>query len=163
MRAKVDSENVSDSNEFFQKVKTIEILVSFWGILQLGNSVIIYEVINSNNDGSKDNFLLQSLAVSSLTSLGLTLSIVLRHIAHLKWKRSKLNWLKDETIWSSGYWKMMVIEAIFSLIAPQTFFNNIFVSERIEKYNITVSYQINSILWGFVWLKWYQLVSIKLK
>jgi len=41
---------------------------------------------------------------------------------------------------------MMVIEAIFSLIAPQTFFNNIFVSERIEKYNITVSYQINSIL-----------------
>ena len=75
MHAKVDSENVSNSNEYFQKVKTVEVLVSFWGLLQIGNSIIIYEVLNSNNDGEKDNFLKQSLAISTITSIGLTISI----------------------------------------------------------------------------------------
>lgn len=56
MHARVDSENVSDSNEYFQKVKTVEILTSFWGLLQIGNSIIIWEVLNDGTD-NKDNFL----------------------------------------------------------------------------------------------------------
>ena len=158
MPTKVDSENVSDSNEYFQKIKTIEILVSFWGHLQIGNSIIIYEVLTTNSDGSKDSFVKQSLAILTLTSIGLTISIFLRHIAHLKWKRSKLFWLKDETIWSSGYWKVMVIEAIFATIAPQFFLNNIVISEHIAKYDVIVEYEVNTVLCSFVWMKCYVIV-----
>ena len=158
MHAKVDSENVSDSNEYFQKVKTVEILVSFWGMLQIGNSIIICEVLNTIDDGNKDNFLKQSLAISTLTSIGLTISIFLRHITHLKWKRSKLYCLKDETIWSSGYWKIMIIEAIFTTIAPQFFFNNITVSEYISRYDVVVTYELNTILCSFVWMKCYVII-----
>jgi hypothetical protein len=80
------TENMSDSNEYFQKVKAIEILATFFAFLQLGNSVIIYEVSYENEDGEHDSFLSQCLAVSTLTSIGLTVSIILRHITHLKWK-----------------------------------------------------------------------------
>ena len=162
MPTKVDSENVSDSNEYFQKVKTIEILVSFWGLLQIGNSIIIYEVLTTNSDGSKDSFAKQSLVISKLTSIGLTISIFLRHIAHLKRKRSKLFWLKDETIWSSGYWKVMVIEAIFATIASQFFLNNIVISERIAKYDVIVEYEVNIMLCSFVWMKCYVIVRARL-
>ena len=133
-------------------------MVSFWGLLQIGNSIIIYEVLTTNSDGSKDSFVKQSLAISTLTSIGLTISIFLRHIAHLKWKRSKLFWLKDETIWSSGYWKVMVIEAIFTTIAPQFFLNNIVISEYIAKYDVVVEYEVNTVLWWFVWMKCYVVV-----
>eukprot|EP00345_Euplotes_harpa_P004268 CAMPEP_0168320380 /NCGR_PEP_ID=MMETSP0213-20121227/1626_1 /TAXON_ID=151035 /ORGANISM="Euplotes harpa, Strain FSP1.4" /LENGTH=133 /DNA_ID=CAMNT_0008321799 /DNA_START=1 /DNA_END=402 /DNA_ORIENTATION=+ len=72
----VDSENVSDSNEYFQKVKAIEILASFWAFLQLGNSIIVNEVTYRSTEGSDISFMMQSLAISSLTSVGLTISII---------------------------------------------------------------------------------------
>ena len=89
VQKKQDTENISDSNEYFQKVRAIEILASFWAILQLFNSIIIYEV-SYNDHGEHDGFIEQSLAVSTLTSCGLTVSIILRHITHLKWRKSKL-------------------------------------------------------------------------
>jgi len=87
---KQDAENISESNEYFHKIRAMEILASFWAILQLGNSIIIYEVSYHNEDGEQDGFIQQSLAVSTLTSMGLTVSIILRHIIHLKWRKSKL-------------------------------------------------------------------------
>ena len=150
---KQDVENISESNEYFHKIKAIEILASFWAILQLGNSIIIYEVSYNNTDGKDDGFIQQSLAVSTLTSIGLTVSIVLRHITHLKWKKSKLVALKDETIWSSGYWKLMVVEAFWSMLAPQYFFEGLVYRERNTDYNVTITYEINQILSCFVWVK----------
>lgn len=146
MQRKNDSENVSDSNEYFQKVKAIEILASFWAFLQLGNSIIIYEVVYNNDDGKHDQFIKQLLAVSTMTSMGLTISIVLRHLTHLKWKRSKLYCLKDETIWSSGYWKLMIIEAFWSAVAPQYFFEGMSIEEYNKDYDMTIKYEINIIL-----------------
>jgi hypothetical protein len=139
-------EDISESNEYFQKVIAIEILASFWAILQLGNSIIIYEVSYKNDDGEDDAFLLQSLGVSTLTSIGLTICIVLRHMTHLKWKKSKNYCLKDETIWSSGYWKLMVVEAIWSLVAPQYFFDFTNVEENNSDYDVEITYELNQIM-----------------
>jgi hypothetical protein len=128
------------------QIKAIEILATFWTVLQLGNSIIVYEVSYNNVDGEDDNFIRQSLAVSTLTSLGYSVSIILRHINHLKWKKSKLYCLKDETIWSSGYWKLMVVEIIISLVAPQYFFDGLKVTEYNKDYEVDIEYEINTIL-----------------
>lgn len=148
-------ENISESNEYFNKVKAIEILASFWAILQLGNSIIIYEVSYTNDNGEHDGFILQSLAVSTMTSIGLTISIVLRHMTHLKWKKSKNYCLKDETIWSSGYWKLMVAEAFWSLVAPQYFFEGLSYKEYNASYDVHLDYEVNQIMCCFVWIKCY--------
>ena len=150
---KQEAENISESNEYFHKVRAIEILASFWAILQLGNSIIIYEVSYNNEDGEHDGFIQQSLAVSTLTSMGLTVSIILRHITHLKWKRSKLYTLKGETIWSSGYWKLMLIEAFWSLVAPQYFFEGVEYNETNTDNDVKITYELNQIMCCFVWVK----------
>lgn len=152
---KNEAENISNSNEYFQKVKAIEILASFWAFLQLGNSIIIYEVTYNNNDNDPKTIKEQLLAVSTLTSIGLTISIVLRHLTHLKWKRSKLYCLKDETIWSSGYWKLMIIEAIMSALAPQYFFEGYEIDEYVKNYDVTITYELNTLLCCSVWIKCY--------
>ena len=155
MEGKIESENISESNQFFQKVKAIEILATFWAFLQLGNSIIIYEVMYNNETGEHDQFIDQLLGVSGMTSIGLTITIVIRHLTHLKWKRSKLYCLKDETIWTSGYWKLMVIEAVWSAIAPQYFFEDLTISEYNKDYGVTLKYELNILLCCFVWIKCY--------
>ena len=52
----------------------------------------------------------------------------------------------------------MMIEGAFTAIAPQFFLNNITISEYIQKYDTRVTYELNTILCWFVWMKCYVIV-----
>lgn len=82
-------EDIRESNFYFMKLKGIELYNSFFTMVHLGNSVVIYEIDYINDDGQYDTDILYNLWLSTFTCLSLLITLNYRYVIYLKWNKSK--------------------------------------------------------------------------
>lgn len=137
---------------------TCESFQSFLTFLHVGNSIVIYEITYSNEDGKMDEDITLQLYISTLSCLCLIVMLVIRYIIILKWLKSKKYIHKAETMFTTGIYKSMIVELIITTIGPQIFLKEMKYSEYVYTYDVTVVYPVNSLLCCFVWIKLYVII-----
>lgn len=151
-------EDITVSNAFFTKLKVAEILCWFLTIIHLGNSIVIYELNYENNDGHLDGDISIQLWISTFSIFYLIVMLNVRYVIQYKWMKAKKYIAKHDTFLSTDLWKYMLIESIITQIGPQIFLQNFQISEYNYTYDITFTYELNNLLWVFVWIKCYAIL-----
>lgn len=151
-------EDIRESNFYFMKLKGIELYNSFFTMVHLGNSVVIYEIDYINDDGQYDTDILYNLWLSTFTCLSLLITLNYRYVIYLKWNKSKTYITQHETLITTGMWKAMLIETIISAVGPQVFTQSLTYSEYNYDYDVDITYRLNNILCCFVWIKLYAVI-----
>ena len=147
-------ENVIEVNEYTSRLLMSEILCSFFNVVHLGNSMIIYDLDYSSDDHESSDIML-ALYISTCSCFMLAISLNIRYVIALKWRKAKHYVVGDETILSSGIWKDMIAETMISMIGPHFFLQSLVYRETNTDLGIEVEYRINHILCTVVWFKCY--------
>lgn len=144
-------------NELTLRLLMIELLCSFFNIVHLGNSIILYELDkDQQNQGKIDEGDIQiALYISTIACIFLAVAINIRYVIELKWRKAKHYVITTDNLYSSGTWKIMLIETIISLIGPHFFLDSISIDEYVQRWDVTITYKLNHLLCCVAWAKCY--------
>ena len=148
-------EDIRKSNFYFMKLKAIELLNTFFTFMHLGNSIVIYEIDYSNNDGEYDDDIYYNLWLSTFSCLCLLITLNYRYVVYLEWQKTKTYITKHETLITTGIYKNMILETILAAVGPQVFTHNFQYEEYNYDYDLYITYKLNNLLCCFVWIKVY--------
>lgn len=116
-------ENVQETNDLFNKMKFLEFVIFFYSWVGVACSMVAYELrYNDSIDGViSDRIGLQVfilLGINSLCSVCATCSIVSRYIITLDWQHKRRLVLPLDNLYTSGQYKLMIIELLITILAP---------------------------------------------
>ncbi len=109
---------------------------------------------------------MQLLIVSSACTISLLCVIIFRYILQIKWMRAVHIMTKFDTIWNSKLKWGMLFEICICLITSYPFFIDIWITQNVEDYAVTIFYELNhfllviSFIWIYIFVR-YLLVSSK--
>ena len=131
-------------SEQYNRIILVEFISVFLAIFGITFAIVLNELsyFQEINEQSEE-IVLSYIAFSSVS---LALAIFIRYDLYLKWyvKRGLLT--QYDTLISTGWWREMVLEQFFVLIAPYPFLQGVKYTEVSSNWNVTIQYEINQIL-----------------
>jgi len=145
-----------ESNMWYVKLVSIELLCMFFNMIQLGNSMVIYEVSYEDQFlKKKTRHIFIALLISTINAFALGAALVFRNWIEYKWSKSKRLINPGDGLWETGYAKLMVIEGIIALQAPHVFLQGFEYKEFNSDYDVNYTYPINHLMTLLTWSKFY--------
>jgi hypothetical protein len=86
------------------------------------------------------------------------LALYLRYEIYLHWYCARGLLHEFDTLYSTGWWKNMVVEQALNLISPYPFFQGIKYYEVNTNWHVTISYEINQILMCVTFFRLYMVL-----
>ena len=138
------TQDVRVTNEYYNRIMVVEYIALFFSSTGIGLSIIMNEIklLETLSTDNENIFLCYITACS----FSLVLTLYYRYDLHLKWYVTRGLLTEYDNLFSTGWWKMMVIEQFIALLAPYPFLQNIRYVEYNPNYFVTISYDLNQIM-----------------
>ena len=79
-----------ESNMWYVKLVSLELLCMFFNMIQLGNSMVIYEVSYEDQfKNEKERHIFIALLISTMNAFALAVVLIIRNWIEYRWSKSK--------------------------------------------------------------------------
>jgi potassium intermediate/small conductance calcium-activated channel subfamily N protein 2 len=148
-----NKENHSE-NKFFEKFLMTEILNAYYSFFSILSAVSYYEFSYGQSDKDMKNYSIY-LYACTIFSVCLWINIILGELIKLKYDKEKRVISKQESMYSSGRLKFVLIKLLLFFLHPNPICADITYNSYNKQVNMNVTRKINSIFCIFVLLRCY--------
>eukprot|EP00347_Sterkiella_histriomuscorum_P023501 403334408 len=144
-----EMENVQLTNDYYNRIKYLEFVAFFFAWIGVGCCIVEYEqkywIIQREDiiEQRVSKILTMLLIFNLFCTIATSISIIFRYIFNLKWQIMKKILLPMDDLFTTSFYKSMILEVMCVGIAPYPGLENMFITEVYVDRKVTTELNIN--------------------